>query len=666
MNSPVAASRIKDLTRLLHHYNERYYCGESEIDDMAYDALRDELAILEQKHPRERREDSPNARISGDPQSAFTGRGHRTPMLSLGNVYSLEELREWAVKTGENLGSVPEFVCELKIDGLALSIIYENGKLAAGVSRGDGNEGDDITPNLKTLESLPHSLKNLVNLEVRGEVYMPKNRFIELNLRREKLGEPLFKNPRNAAAGSLRMLDSTEVRRRRLDLFVYMNVNGEGRHSQQLEELGRLGLPVNPETRTCASIDEVEAFCQYWETHKGELPYEIDGVVVKVNDLQLQHKLGFTAKSPRWATAFKFTAEQAVSTLRAVEIGVGRSGVLTPVALVDPVELNNTMVSRATLHNYDQAARLGLHLPDRVVLEKGGEIIPKIVKVDPDVRPTGAWPVTPPETCPVCNGQAGLIPEGVDWRCTNPQCPAQLNERILHFVSRRAMDIEAIGPALVEQLVSSGMLKSFADLYRLRYSDLLRLERMGEKSAHNVINSIERSKQCNLPQFLHALGIPHVGEKIAGVLAREFCTLDRLREINLETLEQINEVGPVIAKSVVGFFHDPLQQSLVDQCRAHGVEPMESMKDTVVELSFFSGKSIVITGTLTESRDTWKSRLLAAGANVTGSVSGKTDYLLAGENPGAKLLKARSLNIEVLDETRVRQELNLEQTGVPE
>jgi DNA ligase (NAD+) len=652
-------ARINQLSAMIHQYNYSYYCAKNTDDkgkkctDETYDELVLELKSLENQYYEFKIQDSPNLQIKGEPHSGFPNRKHTVPMLSLGNVYSLDELKSWGTGVKKLLGGQsPEYVCELKIDGVAVSAIYRNGILNAGVTRGDGNEGEEITPNIKTITCLPLRLKDERDLEVRGEVYLPRQKFAALNRKRLISGDPLFKNPRNAAAGSLRLLDSTETSRRHLAVFIYTIAEGipHETHSGNLDFLTQQDFPVNPETKTVTSIEELLEYCRYWEEHKEELPYDIDGIVLKVNSLKQQRQLGFTAKSPRWATAFKFTALQAATVLRSIEIGVGRTGVLTPVAILDPVELNGTTVSRATLHNYDQVERFNLHLGDHVILEKGGEIIPKIVAVDATLRSTGAQKIEPPLACPVC-GTLALRPEGeVEWRCPNQECPAQQKEKILHFVSRRAMDIDTIGPALIEQLLTKKLLKSAADLYLLRHEDLSGLERMGEKSAQNVISSIVKSKQCELGQFVHALGIANVGEKTARILALHFGRLEKLMSSSSEDLEKIEEIGPVIAESIFDFFQQAEQRQNIADFLERGVVPAE---EKILEISDspFSGKIVVLTGTLSEPRDVWKKRLIQAGANVTSSVSKNTDFVLAGENAGSKLEKAEKFNIYVINET---------------
>jgi len=581
-------------------------------------------------------------------------------MLSLGNAYSLEEVVNWDTSL-RRLLEVPqvEYVGELKIDGLAVSLIYERGRLEAGVTRGDGQVGDEVTPNLLTITNLPLQLPEPINLEVRGEVYLPHLSFEKLNARRQAEGEPLFKNPRNAAAGTLRLLDTAEVRRRRLQILIYAVAQGSNKtsHYANLQWLGELGFPINPATRLLPDWDSVKNFLKHWESERRNLDYDVDGIVLKANSLEDQAALGMTAKSPRWAVAFKFTAEQAVSTLREIEIGVGRTGVLTPVALLDPVELNGTTVSRATLHNYDQIERLQLCLGDQVLVEKGGEIIPKIVAVHLPAPVSESRPIDPPTACPACDSLVIQYPGEIDWRCPNPECLAQLQERLLHFVSRRAMDIDAVGPALLDQLLNRQLVRSAADLYRLQIEDLTPLERMGLKSAQNVVLAIDQSRQRPLPRFLHALGIPHVGEKTAQLLARNYGSLETLQQADQEELAAIHEIGPVIAESVARYFRSTETKALLQEFWDAGVRPQELQVQQAPD-SLLKEKTVVLTGTLSEPRDVWKQRLEDAGARISGSVSKKTDYVLAGEKVGSKLEKAEKLKVPVISEDQARNWLS--------
>ena len=651
--------RLRELSLLIHQYNYFYYCVDSsenngkKCSDEHYDALVKELKILESQYPNFKLQDSPNLNIKGKIKTRIASRKHSIPMLSLGNAYSFEDIKNWDESVQKQLGGLKhEYVCELKIDGVAVSIIYTNGILKAGVTRGDGSEGEEITTNLKTINFLPLEIKNQKNLEVRGEVYLQQKNFDILNHHRLKSGEPLFKNPRNAAAGSIRLLDSTETHRRKLDIFIYTIVVGSPNdtHFDNIEFLRRHEFPVNPETKKCNSIDEVLEFCSHWEEHKYELPYDIDGVVIKVNSLRQQRQLGFTSKTPRWAIAFKFNSEQANSILREIEVGVGRTGILTPVAILDPVELNKTTVSRATLHNYDQVDRLNLHIGDHVILEKGGEIIPKIVAVNTKFRDKNAQKVEPPLKCPSCNTPTFRMSGDIELSCKNFDCLSQKREQILHFVSRKAMDIDAVGPALIDQLLRKNILKTTSDLYLLKHDDLVRLDRMGNKSTANVLSSIEKSKDCDLSQFVHAIGIANVGEKTARILAQHFGSLKVLMSSKLEELGNIEEIGPVIAKSIIEFFQNPRKLKLIDEFLEHGVSPRDEETQEILDSPFF-GKNMVLTGTLSEPRDVWKRKLMRIGANVNNNVSKKTDIVVVGENAGSKLNKAEKLGISVIDES---------------
>ena len=621
--------------------------------DEAYDALISKVLEFEAGNPALRGWDSPTTRVIAPAQDAFPARQHASPMLSLANAYSEEELDEWEASLKRLLPeAAPSYVAELKIDGLAIAVHYQRGVLAHAVTRGDGAVGEDVTRNVKTIRGLPHTLPEPVTLEARGEVYYTLSSFARLNRERERQGEPEFKNPRNAAAGTLRMLDSTEVGQRALSLAVYGLASPSPRssHSESMAWLKELGLPVAEHTSRFRSLAELKRYYGQWKTRRAELDFQIDGIVVKVDELALREQAGSTSKSPRWAVALKFSAERASTILKEVEIGVGRTGMLTPVALLEPVQLAGTTVSRATLHNYDQIARLDLKLGDVVYLEKGGDIIPKVVGVELEARKTGTrTDIAPPETCPSCERPLTRLEGEVDYHCVNPHCPAQRAERIRHYVSRRAMDIESLGPALIEQLLGEGMIETFADLYRLNEQQLAGLERMAEKSARNVIEAIEASKTRPLDKFIHGLGIRYVGERAARVLALQFGGLDQLRQASVEDLEKVNEIGAVTAQSLHSFFHDDAQWALIEQARAAGVnpQPLDLGGDAPAALA---GKTVVITGTLSLPRGRWKFLLEQAGATVTGSVSKKTDYLLAGDNPGSKLDAAQRLGVAVISE----------------
>ena len=641
--------------------------------DADYDRLSAQVCTLERAQPQLRDWDSPAVRVAAPAQDAFPARRHAVPMLSLANVYSVEELREWAASLQRLLPpqTTPRYVAELKIDGLAISIRYAGGRLAAALTRGDGTAGEEVTRNMRTVRGLPHVLPEPLDLEVRGEVYYPLSQFRRLNEERTQQGEPAFKNPRNAAAGTLRMLDATIVGRRNLQVAVYALAAGPTRatHSDTMDWLRGLGLPVSDLLRPCATLDDVEHYYAHWYEARHALDFQIDGVVVKLDDLALREAVGSTSKSPRWACALKFQTERVQTTLEDVEVGVGRTGVLTPIAHLKPVQLGGTTVSRATLHNYDQIARLNLKRGDEVYVEKGGEIIPKIVGVAKASH--AREDIKPPQACPSCGTAPLRLEDEVDYHCPNPLCPAQQQERILHFVSRKAMDIEGVGPALVDLLVAEGLVSSVANLYRLTVADVDRvlkahraalaqqkgaaatgkaeskLKQEDAKQPRNIIGAIERSKTRPLQRFLHALGIRYVGERTAQLLARRFGTLEALRQAGVEELEDINEIGAVTAASVHEFFNDPQQWALIADCLDAGVAPATPAAGGGGPLA---GKTVVLTGTLQAPRARWKETLEAAGATVTGSVSGKTNYVLAGENPGSKLDKARALNVTVLGE----------------
>ncbi len=623
------------------------------LDDAAYDALVAELARLERKHPAWSGWDSPGTRVAPPALQPFPTRRHATPMLSLANLYSVAELEDWEQSLLRLLPDrpPPAYVAELKVDGLAIALAYEDGRLVSAVTRGDGQTGEDVTPNAKTIPNLPHRLKTALRLEVRGEVYYTLTAFTELNAERERAGEPAFKNPRNAAAGTLRMLDSGAVGQRRLDLVVY-GLAGAARkktHSATLEWLGELGFPVSPERRRCKTLQDVAAYYGRWGKTRDTLDYHIDGVVVKVDDLALYDTLGMTAKSPRWAAALKFEAEQVTTRLRDVIWQVGRTGVLTPVADLEPVQLGGTTVSRATLHNLDQIERLGLKVGDAVYLVKGGEIIPKVIGVDTSARRGRERPIVPPAQCPSCKAPP-LRREGeVDLTCVNPLCPAQQAERIRHFVSRRAMDIDSVGEKIIEELLSRGLIGSYADLYALTFDQVASLKKEGKVFAQKIVDAIDASKTRPLDRLLHGLGIPLVGERTARVLARHFKTLDVLREAAVEELENVNEIGSITAEAIHGFFRDRDQMALLQRALKLGVDP-QPLEAGGGEAAALAGKTVVITGTLSEPRGVWKDRLERAGVTVTGSVSKKTDYLLAGESPGSKLDAAQEHGVRVVTE----------------
>ncbi|MCM8769674.1 MAG: NAD-dependent DNA ligase LigA [Candidatus Omnitrophica bacterium] len=651
--------RIKELTELINRYNHYYYVeNQPLVSDSEYDQLLAELMDLEKQYPQFRLPDSPTQRVGGEILSEFKTVRHQVPMLSIDNTYSEQELRDFDRRIRELIRTqTVEYVVELKIDGVAVSLIYENGLFQLGATRGDGWQGDDITANLRTVKTLPLSIKHRERLEVRGEVYMRKDDFERLNRTRIEKGEEPFANPRNAAAGSLKLLDSSLVAKRNLQLFVYAGLlkSQPATHWEVLHFLKQLGFPVNPHGRMVKNIEEVLHLCQSWEKTKDSLPYNIDGLVIKVNCLKTQELLGATSKSPRWVVAFKFPAEQATTILEDVIIQVGRTGVLTPVAKLKPVPVSGTIVSRATLHNFDEIMRLGLKIGDRVFVEKGGEVIPKIVKAVIQVRSGAEKEILVPRNCPVCGSQVVKDEKGVALRCPNVTCPAQVKERIIHFASRGAMDIEGLGESRVTLLVDRGLLKDYGDIYSLRLHDIVNLEKMGEKSARNLLLAIQGSKKRPLSRLIFALGIRHVGAHSSEILASHFRSLERLSQADEETLAAIPEIGPVMAASIRAFFANQANVQVLEKLHKAGVTTIE---ETQPESNLLGGKIFVITGTLSRYTREEAARLLSSrGGRVSESVSRKTDYLVCGENPGSKLEKARSLKIPVITEEELEKML---------
>jgi DNA ligase (NAD+) len=651
--------KINELRERIRHHEHRYYVlDDPEISDAEFDQLLRELREWESKHPELLTPDSPTQRVGGKPAEGFPAVEHSSPMLSLDNAYSETELLDLDRRVRQFSHRGTDYVCELKIDGLSLSLIYEEGVLKRGVTRGDGTRGEDVTANIKTIRSLPLRLKEVAGrkphqIEVRGEVFLPLASFNAVNAEREENGEPRFANPRNAAAGTLRTLNPEVVASRKLDLFVYQCfVDGQipcPRHSETLAWLQHAGFKVNPNWKRCSSIEEVVAYCHEWGEKRDSLSYEIDGVVVKVDSIRLQQDMGATSKFPRWAVAYKFAARQATTQVRNILVQVGRTGALTPVAGLEPVELAGSTISRATLHNEDEIRRLNLKIGDWVLIEKGGDVIPKVVKVLESRRPADARDFVMPLRCPVCSGEV-YRPEGeAVWRCGNVSCPAKLKESLLHFAARKAMKIEGLGEALVDQLVDKGLVKDPADLYLLSLETLMQLERMGKKSSQNLLAQIDESKRNDLSRVIFGLGIRHVGERTAQILAQHFGSIEALSQASQETLEGIFEVGPVVAESIYHFFAQPENLAVVEKLRAAGVNL--SAKAAVRRSGELQGKQFVLTGKLpTLSREQASALIEQHGGRVTASVSQKTDFVLACEDPGSKLDKARSLGIKVIDE----------------
>jgi DNA ligase (NAD+) len=651
--------RASWLCEEIEKHNRLYYQeAKPEISDKEYDKLLKELVDLEKKHPEIANANSPTQRVGGAPIDGFVTLKHRLPMLSIDNTYSPSELKEFDKKVCKGLGKdKPCYMVELKIDGVAISLIYENGILTAGVTRGDGEKGDDVTQNLKTVGGVPLKLntkKPPALLEVRGEVYMARANFARLNEQRVKEGLDKFANPRNSTAGSLKLLDPKLCAARKLSLFAYAIGAMEGiqvkSQTETLKLLHDFGFPVNSNATQLDSIEEVVAHCESWNDKRHDLPYDTDGMVIKVNDLAQREKLGITTKSPRWVVAYKFAAEQALTRLLNIELQVGRQGTLTPVAHLDPVQLAGTTVARASLHNDDNLKTKDIRVGDMVVVEKAGEIIPYIVRSEPSLRTGKEKPFVFPKVCPVCGADVVKDAKGAFYRCTGTDCVAQLKRRVRSYAARNAMDIENLGEEIIEQLVDTGLVKTLADIYKLGLNQLANLERMGEQSSRNLLDGIAASKSRGLARLLTGLGLRHVGENVADVLARKFISMKAFSQANEEELAAIEGIGPERAASIRGWFANTTNQELIESLEKAGIKMDESVS-TVVASSALAGKSIVVTGTLVKyGREEIERRLRDLGAKASGSVSKKTDYLLAGEKAGSKLEKARELGVRIITE----------------
>jgi DNA ligase (NAD+) len=685
--------RLKELRDLIRHHEERYYIHNApEISDEAFDRLLHELEAIEAEYPDLVTSDSPTQRVAGRPIQGFPTVEHLVPMLSLDNAYTDAELRAFdeRVRRAAGLGAAAvSYVAELKIDGLSIALTYDDSRLVRGATRGDGVRGEDVTANVRTIRAIPLALRRGPpgRIEVRGEVYLPRASFARMNRDRETAGETLFQNPRNAAAGTMRNLDPALVSKRGLGSYVYQLV-GRPRsgpaaersggpaedpfaptHSETLRALASWGLPVEPHWKRCEGISQVAEFCQEWAEKRLALDFDTDGVVIKVDDLALRMRLGATAKFPRWATAFKFPAQQAHTRLRRIDVNVGRTGANTPFAVLEPVFVAGSTISMATLHNADDIARKDIREGDTVVIEKAGDVIPKVVAPVLSLRPPDSQPWQMPDTCKVCGSRLHRDEEEVVWRCENPSCPARLRRSLEHFASRSAMNIEGLGESLVDQLIEQGLVHDFADLYHLdasRLEDLVvaprdpksdrALPRKLGKVGRNVVEQIARSRNNDLSRLIYALGIRHVGEKAAATLARHFRTLDRLMDASFEQLQTAPEVGPVVAESVRAFADEPRNRALAGKLKAAGVATTTSLPEpAVVDAGPLAGKTFVLTGTLSSmTREEATSSLEQLGAKVAGSVSRKTHYVVAGSDAGSKLDKARTLGVEVLDEDAFR------------
>jgi DNA ligase (NAD+) len=662
MDLQAAEQKINEIRSLLNQYGYEYYVlDQPTVPDSEYDRLMRELLELEERFPQLKTPDSPTVRVGGAVLDMFEKVEHRTPMLSLGNAFNEADLRDFDRRIRQVVGDDISYVCELKIDGLAVSLRYEDGLFVQGATRGDGTIGEDITANLKTIKSVPLRLRENVSLEVRGEAYMPKRSFEKLNQIKEEQGEEPFANPRNAAAGSLRQLDPKMAASRNLDVFLYgigdIGASGVVSHSEGLDYLDSLGFKTNKERRKCAAIDEVIEYVNSWVEKRPHLPYEIDGIVIKVDSLQQQSELGTTAKSPRWAIAYKFPAEEVVTTLLDIELSVGRTGVITPTAILEPVRVAGTTVQRASLHNEDLIREKDIKIGDKVVVKKAGDIIPEVVNVLAEARTGEEADFRMPSHCPECESELVRLEGEVALRCINPKCPAQIREGLIHFVSRDAMNIDGLGEKVISQLFAEKLIADVADIYKLTREQLLSLERMGEKSVSNLLNGIEASKSNSLEKLLFGLGIRHVGAKAAKTLAQQFDHMDQLQAATKDELISINEIGDKMADSIVAFFEQQEARDLIQELKEYGVNMEYKGAKPVIASesdSIFAGKTVVLTGKLEQlSRTEAKEKIEALGGNVAGSVSKKTHLVIAGEDAGSKLTKAEELGIEIWDEEKL-------------
>jgi DNA ligase (NAD+) len=654
---------MDSLREKIRYHEHRYYVlDDPEISDFAYDKLVEELRALETEHQELITPDSPTQRVGGKPSERFVKAPHSSPMLSLDNTYSVDDLRNWERRVHELSGRTDiEYVCELKLDGMSLALHYEDGKLVRGITRGDGSIGEDVTLNVRTVRSIPLSIpKNKLkkagippDFEVRGEMLMPLAAFKKMNEEQERKGEKVFANPRNASAGTVRNLEPSVTAQRRLDYFGYALLKDGrtffSRHWETLKALEAAGFKVNPSRTLAKNFDKIWNFIEEEETQREKLPYEIDGIVIKVDRTAWQDELGYTGKAPRWAIAYKYAARGGITQIEDIVPQVGRTGKLTPVAHLTPVFIAGTTVSRATLHNMDEIGRLDVKIGDWVEVERGGDVIPKVTRVIEDKEhPRGKKSFHMPEKCPVCGGHVVRDEGEADHRCVNADCPAKLRETILHFASRGVMNIEGMGDALVNQLTHRGLVKHVGDIYKLTKTDLLSLDRMGDKSAQNILNEIEASKKLPLERVIFGLGIRMVGERTAQFLAEHFGSMDALMNASEEELQQVNEVGPRIAQSLVEFFHEAKNRALLKELHERGLRLTGARKERGTKLA---GKTFVITGTLAHySRDEAKKLLECAGGRVSGSVSKKTDYVVAGDEAGSKLDKAKELGVSVINE----------------
>ncbi|WP_373895318.1 NAD-dependent DNA ligase LigA [Virgibacillus natechei] len=665
MDKQQAQEKIAQVSELLTRYNHEYHVlDKPSVPDSEYDQKLQELIKLEEEFPELVTPDSPTQRIGGQPLEGFQKVRHNVAMMSLGNAFNEADLRAFARRGREGTDKPISFVCELKIDGLAVSLTYENGKFTRGATRGDGTIGEDITSNLRTIRSIPLAISEQGTIEVRGEAFMPHKSFLALNEEREANGEEPFANPRNAAAGSLRQLDPKIAAKRNLDIFLYGVGEWENSaltsHHERLERLQEIGLKTNPEWKRCATIEEVIEYINYWTEERPHLNYEIDGIVVKIDDLDQQEELGYTAKNPRWAIAYKFPAEEVLTRLTAIELNVGRTGVITPTAILDPVKVAGTTVGRASLHNEDLIREKDIRIGDTVVIKKAGDIIPEVVRVVEEKRPEDTKEYHMPESCPACGSELVRLEEEVALRCINPNCPAQLKEGLIHFVSRNAMNIDGLGEKVIIQLFQEELIHTMADLYRLNREDLLQLERMGEKSVTNLLEAIEASKENSLERLLFGLGIRFIGSKAARTIAVEFETMKNLQNASYEELVAVDEIGDKMADSIVQYFSEREVIELLDELRDLSLNmtytgPKQAKQDGV-----FADKTVVITGRMESfTRGEAKELVESMGGSVTGSVSKNTDILIAGDDAGSKYDKAEQLGVSIWDEEQLQKAMKV-------
>ena len=658
--------RIEELRKEIDLHNKKYYVdNKPEISDREYDILLDELKKLEESYPESITPESPTQRVGGESLKEFKTVKHKIPMLSMDNTYSHEEILKFDERVRKNLEvDKLDYVVELKIDGVSISLLYENGRFTKGATRGDGFKGDDITLNLKTIKSLPLGLKIKKGMllpelfEARGEVYLPIRSFLKINEEKEELGEELFANPRNAAAGSLKLLDSSLAVKRHLDMWIYGLGYTEGKEfktqSEALSFLKDTGFPVNPNIKKCHSIQEVVKYCDEWQEKRHGLEYDIDGMVIKVDSFSYQRELGQTSKSPRWMIAYKFPAERKETVLEDILVQVGRTGAITPVAILRPVRLAGSTVSRASLHNQDEIARKDVRIGDHVLIEKAGEIIPQIVEVLKNKRRGSEKEFSMPKKCPECGSAVKRLKNEVAVRWENMSCPAQLKERIKHFASRQAMDIEGMGDAIVAQLVDKGMIKDYGDIYVLKHDALAGLERMADRSAGNLIAAVEKSKSNSFHRLVYGLGIRHVGVRSAWILASRFKSIDRLMKAGIEELQDINEIGPVMAESIFIFFRTEENKNVIDKLRHNGVNTED--KEGTSRPKNLEGKTFVVTGSLESfSRNEIEELIRSLGGNASSSVTKNTDYLVAGKDPGSKFEKAKQFGIKIISESEFKK-----------